>query len=172
MTSPARAERSPLRTRGLTKAESDRFCSRCGAVFGEAPARPEGGSPERVCTSCGMGVVLTCPAGVLPGLGAAFLIVTADLRISAVSEAGERLFGPEGRRVGATLLSVVSSPDGAEQLAASVVRAASGAREVTSLQISSVPAERRRPVGLTARIAACGPPRAALIAVELAAPRT
>ena len=58
----------------------------------EPPGRPE--LRRRVCTRCGMGMVLTCPRDALPGEAAAFLIIDYELNVSAVSEGGERFFGP------------------------------------------------------------------------------
>ncbi len=60
------------------------FCSYCGRIGSEG---------ERVCSHCGLGVRLRTGQNVLPP-DAAFLIVPADGRVSAVSEAAERVLGP------------------------------------------------------------------------------
>src|SRR5215210_7587331 len=73
------------------------FCTHCGALTADAP--------RRVCSACGLGVVLSCAPGVLPRAGAAFLIVKGDLRISAASEAAERMLGEV---VGEPLLDVLA----------------------------------------------------------------
>ena len=64
-----------------------------------------------------MGMVLSCPRDALPGEAAAFLILDYELRVSAVSEAGERYFGKEETLIGSELLDLVTSPLGDDQLA-------------------------------------------------------
>jgi hypothetical protein len=63
-----------------------------------------------------MGMVLTCPRDALPGEAAAFLILTYELEVSAVSEAGEKVFGREQGLIGAQLLDLLTSPMGDDQL--------------------------------------------------------
>ena len=70
-----------------------------------------------MCDRCGMGMILSCPRDALPGEAAAFLILDYELRVSAVSEAGERYFGDEGTLIGTGLLDLVTSPLGDDQLA-------------------------------------------------------
>ena len=87
-----------------------RFCSRCGG-----PDDPLAGRPERcrrVCDRCGMGVMLTSTGDALPGPGAAFMVVTAELAVSAVSRSGDKLFGEEGELTGSHLLAIVTCPLG------------------------------------------------------------
>ena len=113
-----------------------------------------------------MGLLLTCAREVLPGDAGAFLICTHELTVSAVSESGERIFGQEATLVGADLLALVTSPVGDDQLTrhARMAAQSSCAPVVMPLRLRSGTS---RGVGtLAARIAACGPPRAALIAVE------
>ena len=78
-----------------------RFCSRCGHPAEDPPGHPE--LRKRVCDRCGMGMILSCPRDALPGEAAAFLILDYELRVSAVSEAGERYFGDEGTLIGTGL---------------------------------------------------------------------
>ncbi len=141
-----------------------RFCSRCGHPAEDPPGRPE--LRKRVCARCGMGMILTCPRDALPGESAAFLILDYELRVSAVSEAGERYFGKEKSLIGSSLLDLVTSPLGDDQL----VRKASVAAQrpcdpvVMPLRLLSPTTDS---VGMmAARIATCGPPRAALLTVE------
>ena len=63
-----------------------------------------------------MGMILSCPRDALPGEAAAFLILDYELRVSAVSEAGERFFGKEQTLIGTGLLDLVTSPLGDDQL--------------------------------------------------------
>jgi hypothetical protein len=141
-----------------------RFCSRCGHPADEPPGRPE--LRRRICERCEMGVLLSCSRDALPGAAAAFLICTYDLSVTAVSRAGERIFGKEDKVVGVHLLDLVTSPLGDDQLARHAGLAAARACDavVMPLRLAS---PRSDGIGtLAARIATCGPPRAALITVE------
>jgi hypothetical protein len=120
------------------------FCTNCGALSHE--------SERRVCGRCGLGVVLSCAPGLLPKPGAAFLVVKADLRISAASEAVEPILGAD--LVGQPLLDVLSGDPG---LARWIMRASMGSSRVVSVALRS--GTRR----LNGRVAACGEPPAALL---------
>jgi len=149
---------------GQQRNETIRFCSRCGGPDEALPGRPE--LRRRVCERCGMGVMLTASGDALPGAGAAFMVVTAELAVSAVSRSGDKVFGEEGELTGSHLLSIVSSPLGDDQLEQHVRRAATSRTETVALPVRLVPAD-APPVGtLSARIAPCGSPHAALVAVE------
>jgi PAS domain-containing protein len=113
-----------------------------------------------------MGVLLTCRHDALPGDAAAFLICTYELTVTAVSEAGERIFGAEDGLVGANLLDLATCPLGDAQLSRYAALAAQATREpvVVPMRLRSPDGE---PQGmLAASIATCGPPRAALVAVQ------
>ena len=141
-----------------------RFCSRCGHPSEEPPGRPR--LRRRVCERCGMGMVLTCPRDALPGEAAAFLILTFELEVSAVSEAGEKIFGPEQGVIGGHLLDLLTSPMGDDQLARHASIAAQRPCDPVVLPVR-LASERAGEVGTMAgRIATCGPPRAALLTVE------
>jgi hypothetical protein len=132
---------------------SPRFCSRCGARSHER---------WRVCDRCEMGVLLTCRGGELPG--EAFLICTHELRVTAVSEAGEGLLAGADV-VGSHLLDLATCPLGDDQLARHVALAAQRQREpvVVPVRLRSSSAA----IGtLAARIATCGPPRAAVVTLQ------
>jgi PAS domain-containing protein len=143
-----------------------RFCSRCGVIREERELGFNPPDVERVCADCGMGVMLVCARDALPTDGMAFLIVTEDLRISAVSEAAERIFGSERELVGTMLFATITSPLGLEELALRVARAASGNRDVILLPIELERGPRVGYYNLEARIGSCGPPRGALVALE------
>jgi hypothetical protein len=113
-----------------------------------------------------MGLLLTCGRDALPGAGAAFLIVNFDLSVSAVSEAGERYFGPEQALVGAGLLDVMTSTFGDQELITNVGRAAQRACDPVVMPVRLRDLRARRVGTMAARIATCGPPRAALVTVE------
>ena len=143
-----------------------RFCSRCGHPAEDPPGRPE--LRKRVCDRCGMGMILSCPRDALPGEAAAFLILDYELRVSAVSEAGERYFGKEKTLIGTELLDLVTSPLGDDQLVRNTSVAAQRPCDATVMPVRLVnPADSAGTVGtMAARIATCGPPRAALLTVE------
>ena len=115
-----------------------------------------------------MGMVLNCPRDALPGEAAAFLILDYELRVSAVSEAGERYFGKEGTLIGTGLLDLVTSPLGDDQLARKASVAAQRPCDATVMPVRLVRSDPTAgEVGMmAARIATCGPPRAALLTVE------
>jgi ribosomal protein L32 len=125
------------------------FCSHCGALAPDLP--------ERVCAECGLGVLLSCAAVLLPRAGAAFLVVKTDLRIGAASAGVEPLLGDPAALVGKPLLDVLSGDPG---LPRSIVRAAMGSQRLTSVAL------RRGPRRVNARIGACGDPPAALLVLE------
>jgi hypothetical protein len=115
-----------------------------------------------------MGMVLNCPRDALPGEAAAFLILDYELRVSAVSEAGERFFGKEPSLIGAGLLDLVTSPLGDDQLVRKASIAAQRPCDATVMPVRLVrPTEAAGAAGMmAARIATCGPPRAALLTIE------
>ena len=135
-----------------------RFCGHCG----EAPVHERLGA--RVCEHCGMGIILRAQAADVPGPGDAFLVIDARLTVCAVSRAAEQLLGVEEtaavhRHVAEFLGPADAESPGPEQLVAGVISAA-GEGVAQSIVV--------RPVGefglrYRARIAACGPPSAALV---------
>jgi hypothetical protein len=143
-----------------------RFCSRCGHPSEEPAGRPNRITAERVCRRCGMGLMLSTSREALPGTAAAFVIVTYELRVSAVSQAGERYFGPEQSVVDAHILDLLTSPLGDDLFARTLSQAAQRATQASVLP-ARLTSERSGKVGtLAARVATCGPPRAALVTVE------
>ena len=110
--------------------------------------------------------MLTCAREALPGARAAFLIVTFELRISAVSEPAEDLLGSEQTLVGRPFLDVLTSAAGDERLAHQVGLAAERPCDPVVLPVRLRSWEAVRAGTMAARISTCGPPRAALITVE------
>jgi PAS domain-containing protein len=115
-----------------------------------------------------MGMVLSCPRDALPGNAAAFLILDYELRVSAVSQVGERFFGKEKTLIGTGLLELITCPLGDDQLARQASIAAQRPCDATVMPVRLVrPGPDTGAVGtMAARIATCGPPRAALLTVE------
>ena len=128
-----------------------RFCTHCGAVTDDAP--------QRVCTACEWGVVLSCAREDAPRPGAPFLIVTTDLRVSAASATTEPLFGVPDELVGTSVLDILH---GDSALPRQVMRAAMGSSRGTTTWVRTV--EHGRPH--KTRIAACSTPPAALIVLS------
>ena len=84
-----------------------RFCSRCGEAHQSPPRDELRLNERRVCDSCGMGMLLRCARTALPGARAAFLVVTQDLEIGAVSAGAEAIFGRERALLGKPLLAAL-----------------------------------------------------------------
>lgn len=131
--------------------DAARFCTHCGVVTDDAP--------QRVCESCGLGVVLSCARDAAPRPDAAFLIVTTDLRVTGASAAAERMFTDTFELIGRPLLDVMRG-DGA--LPRQVARAAMGSRKTATAWVRTE--EHGRP--FRARITACGDPPAALVVLS------
>ena len=165
MTALIRIDRS-YASAGNERQKPIRFCSRCGHPSEAEADRLQPGA--RVCDRCGMGMLLTCARDAMPGEAAAFLIATFDLGVSAVSQAGERIFGGEQSVVGMQVLDLIGSPLGDDQLARYVGQAAQreGDAVVMPVRLTGDSEKPARLGTLAARIATCGPPRAALITVE------
>jgi hypothetical protein len=163
VTALIRIERSWVPTGG-ERPKPIRFCSRCGHPADEPAGRPE--LRRRICERCGMGMLLTCARDALPGDAAAFVICTYDLAVTAVSQAGERIFGKEEAVVGKHLLDLVTSPLGDDQLSRHAGLAAQRDCDPVVMPLRAASSKARGVGTLAARIATCGPPRAALVTVE------
>jgi hypothetical protein len=135
------------------------FCTHCASLFDDPAAR------RRVCPSCGLGVVLTCSSATLDAPGAAFFVVTSDLRVSAGSKQAEDLFSVHDGIFGRPLMSLITSPDGVGELPRLVGAAASGTLAPSTITVESA-ARRLDNVSLEARVGGCGNPPAALVVVE------
>lgn len=146
-----------------------RFCTHCGKTADVSDAHPQPYGFNRVCDRCGMGVMLSTPRMALPGSGSsAFLVVTRDGRISAVSDAAQRLVGDEAGLIGMPVTTAVTSPEDEAQFLRSLARAAGGGREVVTASVIHAGQSPDSPGRPNARIASCGPPRAALLVLERA----
>jgi hypothetical protein len=143
-----------------------RFCSRCGQPAEEPPRSEDARERSRVCEACGMGMLLSCERGAVPGARAAFLIGTVELEVSAVSEGAERLLGDERAILGRSMLDVLTSPFGHDKLARAVRGAAMRASDPQVMPVRGTTEKAGAAGTLAARISTCGPPRAALVTVE------
>ncbi|HYI99548.1 MAG TPA: hypothetical protein VEX36_07735 [Thermoleophilaceae bacterium] len=153
-------------TAPLEPTAKKRFCSRCGEPAIDPPAGEPRPFEQRVCGVCGMGVLLRCSPAALPGARTAFLVVTHSLEVVAVSEAGEAIFGTEEKLLRTRLPDLLSSPIGDRKLARTVGQAALRVHDPVTIP-ARLTGEKADAVGTMAcRISTCGPPRAALVAVE------
>lgn len=141
-----------------------RFCAHCGAT--SAIETPAPVSP--VCGACGVGVVLAAPSDVVPGVDDAFLVVDSALSVQSISRRAELALGVRDQRAVNRHVTELLVPAGVENqrthgLAVAITHAAGGEPGPARVFV--------RPAGtfgvrLQARIAACGPPPAALLVLE------
>lgn len=142
------------------------FCGHCGAR--PAPAVGTTAPRSRVCVSCGLGLILESSADVAPSAGDAFLVLDHSLAVCAMSEAAERLLAASepdvvNRHVSDLLMPAEAEEKNGTGLSAAVAWAARG--DVGTRTTVVRPANTFG-IRLTARIASCGPPRAALLVLE------
>jgi hypothetical protein len=140
------------------------FCGHCGArpIASDEPPR------TRVCGSCGLGLLLESSADTAPKAGDAFLVLDQSLSVCALSEAAERLLATRepdavNRHVTDLLMPADAEEQGGESLSLAVVWAARGDG---GTRTATVRPANTFGIRLTARIASCGPPRAALLVLE------
>jgi PAS domain-containing protein len=142
------------------------FCGHCAAPS------PHGAPPAptaRVCSSCGLGLLLEAREDAVPDASDAFLVVDSRLLVQAMSREAQTLLGLNeedavDRPVAELLVPADAEAQGRVGFAASVAQAASGDDPDNGRAVV-------RPwntfgVRMRARIATCGPPRAALIVLE------
>jgi hypothetical protein len=139
-----------------------RFCGYCG----HAPSSVQ--PTTRVCDRCGLGLVLETVLEAAPSPGAPFLVLDTALMICAMSAAAQRDLAVDEteavhRHVTEILVAADAEPDTGATLAEVVVRAARGDGDPTTLAVR--PANTFG-VFFQARIAPCGPPRAALVVLD------
>ncbi len=139
------------------------FCGHCAARSPGDEAPPPA---ARVCGSCGLGLFLEARVDVVPRSGDAFVVVDPSLQIQAVSVGAERLLAVSEEMAIDQPVAQVLVPADADS------RGASFAAVVGDVMASERPLQAFvRPgntfgVRMRARIAVCGPPRAALILLE------
>ncbi len=140
------------------------FCSHCGT----RPPEPTLAPATRVCGACGLGLVLECREDVAPRAGDAFLVLDRSLAVCAMSDAAERLLAASEPDVVNRHVTDLLMPAGAEQRdgATLSVAVAWAARGEGGFRTAVVRPANTFGIRLTARIASCGPPRAALLVLE------
>ena len=138
------------------------FCGHCGRSPEEGTDRD---AASRVCSSCGLGLILQAPAESAPSTDDPFLVVDGSLAICALSRVAEKLLGvvetdAVNRHVGEFLVPADAEAPTSENLGALVAWAARG--EAPSSSVVVRPANTFG-VRYWARVGPCGPPPAALL---------
>jgi hypothetical protein len=121
-----------------------------------------------VCGACGLGLILETRANVAPSAGGAFLVLDQSLAVCAVSRGAERLLATSepdavNRHISDLLMPAAAEEKDGASLAMAVAWAARGDGGTRTTMVR--PANTFG-IRLTARIASCGPPRAALLVLE------
>jgi PAS domain-containing protein len=153
-----------------TTAEWVWFCGHCAAPSpGGTPPPPS----ARVCGECGLGLLLEARDDAVPTARDAFLVVDCALLVQAMSREAQALLGVTeelaiNKQVAELLVPADAEAQGRGSFAATIAQAAEG-------QDSEPARAFVRPwntfgVRMRARIATCGPPRAALIVLESGRP--
>jgi hypothetical protein len=146
------------------------FCGHCAAPSpdGQAPA-----PAARVCRSCSLGLLLEAPSDVIPTSRDAFLVVDSALLVQAMSRKAEVLLDRSEevavrRPVRELLVPAEAEAESSGAFAQAIADAIGGGEQPASAFV--------RPwntfgVRIRARIAPCGPPRAALLVLDAQLPR-
>ena len=141
------------------------FCGHCAAPSPSGAPAPT----ARVCTSCGLGLLLEAREDAVPSAKDAFLVVDSSMSIQAMSREAQSLLGVNeeaaiDRPVAELLVPADTESQGRTGFAASITQAAGGDDPDTGR--SFVRPWNTFGVRLRARISTCGPPRAALVVLE------
>jgi hypothetical protein len=145
------------------------FCGHCATPSPKAqPPAPN----ARVCTACGLGLLLESRRDLAPSARDAFVVIDSSLLVHAVSRCAETLLGVTeelavNRPIAELLVPADAEAEGSSRFAAAVADALAGDEPVHAVV---------RPwntfgVRMRARIVACGPPRAALLVLDGTPPR-
>lgn len=147
------------------------FCGHCAAPS------PYGGPPPpngRVCSTCGLGLLLEARQDAVPGAGDAFLVVDSALLVQAMSAQAQKFLDMReelavDRPVAELLVPADAEASERTSFAGAIAQAADGRDPETTLR--TVRPWNTFGVRMRARIAPCGPPRAALVVLEDGGPR-
>jgi hypothetical protein len=120
---------------------------------------------SRVCTRCGLGLMVAAPPDAAPSPEDPFLLVDGQLSICAVSRLAEELLLTSetevvNSHIGDLLVPADIEIAGPESLVNLIVHAARGPGETRDVVLRPA---KEFGIRFWARIAPCGPPRAALI---------
>jgi PAS domain-containing protein len=141
------------------------FCGHCGRTPNGDTAAPKADPQSRVCSSCGMGLLLQAPAEFAPSPSDPFLVVDGALTICALSRVAEELLGVTeteavNRHIGEFLAPGDAEAPTSENLGALLAWAARGDAPGKSVVVRPTNTFGVRYWG---RVAPCGPPQAALL---------
>jgi PAS domain-containing protein len=142
------------------------FCGHCAAPSPNGAAPPP---TARVCISCGLGLLLEVREDALPDSRDAFLVVDSRLLIQAMSREAQTLLGVTeeasiDKPVADLLVPADAEAQGRAGFAAAIAQAADG--QDPDHGRAFVRPWNTFGVRIRARIATCGPPRAALIVLD------
>jgi hypothetical protein len=137
------------------------FCGHCGA-------RPSHQPRSRVCESCNFGILLEAREDLAPAEGQAFIVLDASLSVCAVSDGAEQLLAVQetdavNRHVTELIVPADAEAQSTHNMAIAIMWAARGDEGPARVAV--------RPtntfgVRLSATIATCGPPNAALLVFD------
>ena len=139
------------------------FCGHCASPSAEPPA-----PTARVCKSCGLGLLLETRSDTAPNADDPFLVIDSALLVQAMSRRAQVLLGMTeaeaiNRAVAELLVPADAEAGKPTGFAAAIANAAGGGEDAITAVV--------RPwntfgVRMRARVAPCGPPRAALVVLE------
>jgi hypothetical protein len=137
------------------------FCSHCGK-------RPQHDADSRVCESCNLGLIIQADSQNAPSEGDPFLLIDDSLSVCGVSSSAEHLLATtEKDAVNRHITEVLVPADvellGPANLAVAITWAARGSDVARRVYVRPANTFGLR---MTARIASCGPPKAALLVFE------
>jgi len=127
------------------------FCGHCGRQPQSTDIQPA----SRVCSRCGLGLLVSAPPDAAPSPQDPFLLVDGQLSICGVSRLAEQLL-----LTGDLLVPADVEIGGPESLVNLIVHAARGPGETHHVVLRPA---KEYGIRFWARIAPCGPPRAALV---------
>lgn len=141
------------------------FCGHCAAP---APTSSPPPPDARVCPSCGFGLLLETRRDTAPSPRDAFLVIDSAMLVQAMSRRAQALLDlTEADAVNRPVAELLVTADAEAQaptgFAGAIVNAAAGGEDAVTAFV--------RPwntfgVRMRAKIAPCGPPRAALVVLE------
>jgi PAS domain-containing protein len=142
------------------------FCGHCAAPSPSGSAPPP---TARVCASCGLGLLLETREDAVPDSRDAFLVVDSRLLVQAMSREAQTLLGlTEEAAIDKPVAELLVPADAESQaragFAAVIAQAADG-QDPDSARAFVRPWNTFG-VRLRAKVATCGPPRAALIVLD------
>ena len=137
------------------------FCGHCG----RPPTAADIQSASRVCARCGLGLIVSAAPDGAPTAADPFLLVDGQLSICAVSRRAEELLLTSetevvNSHIGDLLVPADIELSGPDSLVNLIVHAARGTGEPTHVVLRPA---KEYGIRFWARIAPCGPPKAALI---------